>query len=58
LIAKGIIDGGMIPKVRSCLSALQFGVNKGHIIDGRIPHSLLLEIFTRKGIGTEILKNG
>jgi acetylglutamate kinase len=58
LIAKGIIEGGMIPKVHSCLSAMQFGVNKGHIIDGRIRHSLLLEIFTRRGIGTEILKNG
>ena len=58
LIKKGVISGGMIPKVESCLAALQFGVNKGHIIDGRIRHSLLLEIFTPKGIGTEILKNG
>ncbi|HNW58401.1 MAG TPA: acetylglutamate kinase [bacterium] len=58
LITKGVISGGMIPKVQSCLAALQFGVNKGHIIDGRIRHSLLLEIFTPKGIGTEILKNG
>jgi len=57
LINKGVISGGMIPKVQSCLAALQFGVNKGHIIDGRIRHSLLLEIFTPKGIGTEILKN-
>lgn len=58
LIASGIIDGGMIPKVNSCLEALKFGLNKGHIIDGRIKHSLLLEIFTKKGIGTEILKDG
>lgn len=58
LIAAGIIKGGMIPKVNSCLEALKFGVNKGHIVDGRIEHSLLLEIFTKKGIGTEILKDG
>jgi len=58
LIAEGIIEGGMIPKVNSCLDALRFGVNKGHIIDGRIKHSLLLEIFTKEGIGTEILKDG
>jgi len=58
LIAAGVIAGGMIPKVNSCLEALNFGVNKGHIIDGRIKHSLLLEIFTKKGIGTEILKDG
>jgi len=58
LIVEGIIDGGMIPKVNSCLDALKFGVNKGHIIDGRVKHSLLLEIFTKEGIGTEILKDG
>jgi len=58
LIAEGVIDGGMIPKVNSCLDALKFGVNKGHIIDGRVKHSLLLEIFTKEGIGTEILKDG
>ncbi len=58
LISEGIIQGGMIPKVTSCLNALKFGVNKGHIVDGRIDHSLLLEIFTREGIGTEILRNG
>ena len=49
------INGGMIPKVSSCIKALGFGVNKGHIIDGRIDHSLLLEIFTKNGVGTEIL---
>ncbi len=58
LIETGVINGGMIPKVTSCLDALKFGVNKGHIVDGRIDHSLLLEIFTREGIGTEILKDG
>jgi len=58
LIKEGIICGGMIPKVTSCLSALKFGVNKGHIVDGRLEHSLLLEIFTKEGIGTEILKDG
>ena len=56
LIAGNKINGGMIPKVQSCLNAMNFGVNKGHIIDGRIDHSLLLEIFTKKGIGTELLK--
>lgn len=55
-ISKKVIDGGMIPKVNSCLEALKAGVSKTHIIDGRIPHSLLLEIFTDKGIGTEIVK--
>ncbi len=48
----GIIAGGMIPKVEACLKALDYGVRKTHIIDGRVPHSLLLEIFTQKGLGT------
>lgn len=55
LIDKRIISGGMIPKVSSALSALESGVEKVHIIDGRIPHALLLEIFTQEGIGTEIV---
>lgn len=55
LIAEGIISGGMIPKVRSSVEALRAGVGKVHMIDGRIPHSLLLEIFTTAGIGTEIV---
>ncbi|MFH1479300.1 MAG: acetylglutamate kinase [Candidatus Omnitrophota bacterium] len=55
-ISSNVIQGGMIPKVRSCTNALNGGVSKTHIIDGRIPHSLLLEIFTDKGIGTEIVK--
>jgi len=52
LIAQGIIAGGMIPKVEACLKALDYGVAKTHIIDGRVPHSLLLEIFTDRGMGT------
>ncbi|MBU2584053.1 MAG: acetylglutamate kinase [Bacteroidetes bacterium] len=54
-IKRGIINGGMIPKVKSALDALESGVQKVHIIDGRIPHALLLEIFTNDGIGTEIV---
>jgi acetylglutamate kinase len=56
LINKGIIHGGMLPKVRACKKATLGGVNKTHIIDGRISHGILLEIFTDKGIGTEIKK--
>ena len=54
LIRGGVIDGGMLPKIRSCVEALEAGVKKIHIIDGRLSHSLLLEIFTDKGVGTEI----
>lgn len=49
-----IIDGGMIPKINCCVEAIRMGVNKTHILDGRIPHSLLLELLSEKGIGTEI----
>ena len=56
LIQKGVVSGGMIPKVKSCMRALERGVKKVHIINGKIPHGLLLEIFTDKGIGTEIVK--
>ncbi len=56
LIAKGVISGGMLPKVEACLSAIDKGVRKAHIIDGGLPHSLLLEIFTDRGVGTMILK--
>ena len=49
-----VVGGGMIPKVKACIDALQGGVQKAHIIDGRITHALLLEIFTDQGIGTEI----
>jgi acetylglutamate kinase len=55
LIASGVIDKGMIPKVEACLTSLEMGVRKTHIIDGRLRHSLLLEIFTKSGIGTEIV---
>lgn len=55
LIEKGVIDGGMLPKVRSGIDALHAGVGKIHMIDGRMAHSLLLEIFTDKGVGTEIV---
>jgi acetylglutamate kinase len=57
MIRDGIIGEAMLPKVEACLIALETGVKKAHIIDGRIPHSLLLEIYTDKGIGTEIVKN-
>jgi acetylglutamate kinase len=56
LVKKGVITGGMMPKVDSCLRALKGGVKKAHIIDGRIEHSLLLEIYTDKGIGTQIVR--
>ena len=56
LISDGFVGGGMIPKLRNCIDAIEHGVNRVHILDGRIPHSLLLEIFTNKGIGTAILR--
>lgn len=56
LIEKGVISGGMIPKVQCCVKALNQGVEKAHIIDGRLPHSILLEIFTDEGIGTMVVK--
>jgi len=55
MVKKGAITEGMLPKVHACLDALAGGVGKAHIIDGRVPHAILLEIFTRKGIGTEIV---
>jgi acetylglutamate kinase len=54
LISNGIIKGGMLPKITSCDTALSQGVGKCHIIDGRIPHGILLELFTDQGIGTQI----
>jgi len=56
LIASGVINGGMIPKIEGCLNTLDKGVSKIHIIDGRLRHSLLLEIYTTLGVGTEIVK--
>ncbi len=58
LEADGTLQGGMIPKVRSCAAALREGVRRVHILDGRIPHALLLEFFTREGIGTMIEQDG
>ena len=56
LISDGFVGGGMIPKLTNCINAVKNGVNRVHILDGRIPHSLLLEIFTKKGVGTAIVK--
>ncbi|HUS46646.1 MAG TPA: acetylglutamate kinase [Phycisphaerae bacterium] len=58
LVADGVISGGMMPKVEACLRALEAGVNRAHIIDGHIPHALLLEIFSHRGVGTLIQKQG
>ena len=54
LKADGVISGGMLPKIESCADAIRAGVKKVHLVDGRMAHSLLLEIFTREGVGTEI----
>ena len=54
--SSGTIKGGMMPKVEACITALDGGAKKAHIIDGRIEHSLLLEIYTYKGIGTQIIQ--
>jgi acetylglutamate kinase len=56
LIARGVITKGMLPKVEACLTAIGAGVKKAHIIDGGIPHAILLEIYTHRGVGTEILR--
>ncbi|MGA2031839.1 MAG: acetylglutamate kinase [Thermoguttaceae bacterium] len=58
LIASGAVQSGMIPKVQACLETLDRGVRKIHIIDGRVRHGLLLEVYTSKGVGTEIIRNG
>jgi len=52
LVEKGIISGGMIPKIDCCVEAVRRGVERAHIIDGRTPHSILVELFTDEGIGT------
>lgn len=57
LISGGVIGGGMLPKLNNCTDAIKNGVNRVHILDGRIPHSMLLEIFTNQGIGTAIIKD-
>ncbi len=56
LVKEGVISGGMLPKVRCCLDALRDGVHKTHIIDGRVRHAVLLEIFTQEGVGTQIIE--
>ena len=56
LVDEGVISSGMLPKIRSAFDALDAGVNKVHIIDGRVKHSLLLEIFTDEGVGTEVMQ--
>lgn len=56
LVEEGVVQGGMLPKIRNCIEALKDGVSRIHIMDGRIPHSLLLEFFTNKGIGTAIIQ--
>ncbi|MBR2345159.1 MAG: acetylglutamate kinase [Lentisphaeria bacterium] len=56
LIHSGVLSGGMLPKVQGCVKALESGINKVHMINGRIPHSLLLEIFTEDGVGTQIVR--
>ena len=57
LMGEGVIGGGMIPKLNNCIDAIENGVSRVHILDGRIPHCLLLEIFTNKGTGTAIISN-
>jgi acetylglutamate kinase len=54
-ISKGLIHGGMIPKVESCIAAVESGCGKAHLVNGTVPHSLLFEIFTDKGVGTELI---
>jgi len=54
LLANGAVQDGMIPKVESCVVALRGGVSRAHILDGRLPHALLLEFFTREGVGTMV----
>ena len=56
MMADGTLTGGMIPKIESCLHAIRCGVGKAHILDGRAPHALLLEVFTNAGIGTEVTR--
>jgi acetylglutamate kinase len=58
MIADGAINQGMIPKVECCMAALKAGVRKTHVLDGRAPHTVLLEIFTESGVGTEVVANG
>ena len=58
MIASGIVGGGMLPKLANCTDAVRGGVHRVHILDGRVLHSILLEIFTKKGIGTVFYREG
>ena len=58
LIEAGAISDGMIPKVECCIAALKGSVGKTHVLDGRTPHAILLEIFTEAGVGTEVVADG
>jgi len=58
LTADGTISGGMIPKVQACVDAVEAGVGSAHMVDGRVPHVVLLELFTDPGIGTMVLPDG
>ena len=55
LISTGVVAGGMVPKTECCIRALAQGVRAAHIVDGRVPHALLLEVFTKEGIGTMVV---
>ncbi len=57
-VESGMLGGGMLPKLQNCIDAMKQGVSRVHIMDGRIPHCLLLEIFTNRGIGTAIMSAG
>ena len=54
MLDAGTLETGMLPKIRSCVRAVRNGVGHAHILDGRVPHALLLEVFTREGIGTMV----
>jgi acetylglutamate kinase len=56
MIQDGVVGAGMIPKVECCINALKGGVEKTHILDGRVKHAVLLEIFTKEGVGTEVVR--
>ena len=57
LIEDGFIGGGMLPKLKNCIDAVESGVNRVHILDGRVAHCLLLEFFTNRGIGTALIRD-
>ncbi len=57
IMNENFISGGMVPKIQTCINAMEKGVNKSTILDGRIPHSVILELFTENGIGTQLVSN-